>query len=421
MPDEGVALLLESATVPLNPTPRRAITLGAYLITFHVLLAYGLPGGAFVLLALAAAVLYWRIGVYGAVSVAFSALVVTFAYSLMLHITGIETSIYYRPDEMLSEFHSDKQHRAYRPNTIMHMRMPYGDLQPMTSEAIGVPRDVEYRIDSYGFRNDADYAGERYLLVGDSFIAGSSNTQSDLLSSHLRRDHAIPAYNLAHPGGMSDYASYVSAFARAHTGFRVVLFVFEGNDFEPPKDTSETSGHRLWRRYYELFSDTNVYRVTKSLTKRATRRSKITGSAYVTVRELRAHKLAFLTRYVEATETGAQSASAPFESALVQMRPYLEHVFFIPTNYRIYRDHLTRATGPLPDAKWQYLSMLCRRERIACTNLTGPMQRAADQLLARDQLLWWPDDTHWNGNGVAVAARVVAQSLGHGDRPSRRQ
>ena len=56
----------------------------------------------------------------------------------------------------------------------------------MTSARIGVARDVEYHIDHYGFRNDADYAGEPYVLVGDSFIVGSSNTQTDLLAARLK-------------------------------------------------------------------------------------------------------------------------------------------------------------------------------------------------------------------------------------------
>ena len=406
--------------MPLNPVTRRATSLGAYLITLHVLLAYGLPGGALFLLAVAAGVLYWRIGVYGAVSVSFSVVVATLVYSLALRVTGFDASIYYRPDEMLSRFHADKQHRAYQPNSIIRMRMPYGDLQPLTAEHIAVPRDVEYRIDGYGFRNDADFNNERYVLVGDSFIAGSSNTQADLLSNHLKRDYALAAYNLAHPGEMPDYLSYVSAFSGSHEGLRVLLFVFEGNDFEPSKDTSESAGHRLWRRYYEMFSGTNVYRVTKSLTKRAMRRSQIAGSAYVTIGNLRGHKMAFLTRYVEATRAREQLPIQEFERVLVRLQSRLEHVYFIPTSYRIYHRHLAEGSGPLPDAKWQYLDTLCQRERIACTNLTGPMQRAADELLARDQFMWWPDDTHWNGNGVAVAARVVAESLGRGDHRPRR-
>lgn len=411
---------IDRIIVSLSPVTRRATGIGAYLISFHVLLAYGLPGGALVVLAVAAAVLYWRVGVYGAISVTFSLVVVTLAYSLALRITGFDASIYYRPDEMLSRFHDDKRHRAYPPNAIVRMRMPYGDLQPLTAEPIAVPRDVEYRIDGYGFRNDADYNGERYVLVGDSFIAGSGNTQTDLLSSHLRRDYALPAYNLAHPGEMPDYLAYVSAFSRSHQGFRVLLFVFEGNDFAPTKDKAESTGRRLWRRYYEMFSGTNVYRVTKSLTKRAMRRSQIAGSAYVTIGNLRGRKIAFLTRYVEATRAPEQAPVPDFEDALARLRPQLAHVYFIPTSYRIYHRYLAGGPQPLPDAKWQYLRRLCERERIACTDLTGPMQRAAGELLARDRLLWWPDDTHWNGNGVAVAAGVVARTLGHGD-PRPRQ
>lgn len=401
----------------LGTTGRRVVTTAAYLVAFHTLLAYGLPVGAFALLALALGILYYRIGAPAAVLVSASLVLVTLGYGLMLRVSGLENAIYYRPDEMLSEFRYDLGHRAYQRHAQVRMRMPYGDLQPMTSAAIGVPREVEYRIDGYGFRNDADYAGEPYVLVGDSFIAGSSNTQTDLLSAQLRT-RGLAAYNLAHPGDLPDYAAYVDGFARTHRGFRVLLFVFEGNDFERARKQPVSAWALFWKRYYGLFSGTNVHRVTGSLIKRALRRAQITGAAYVTVRGLGPQRLAFLTRYIDATREPATPASAEFERALVQLKPHLAQVYFIPTNYRVYYRAIEGAqAAPLPDAKWQYLQGLCAREGLVCTNLTAPMQRAAEALLRQGELLWWPDDSHWNGRGIALTAQVVADSL----QPARRR
>ena len=78
------------------------------------------------------------------------------------------------------------------------------------------PRRVRYKTDSMGFRNDADYHNEPVLLVGDSFIAGSGNTQEDLLSAQLERDCGLPAYNLAFPGELHSYVRYVQGFFRTH-------------------------------------------------------------------------------------------------------------------------------------------------------------------------------------------------------------
>jgi len=407
--------------MPLHKNMRRAISVLAYVVAFNTLLAYGLPGGLFGIFILGLGVLYYRIAAAEAVTLSVSLVLVTLMYSVALKLTGFENAIYYRPDEKLSEYRADLGHLAYRRDTTMHMHMPYGDLQPMTSVKIGVPRDVTYHIDGYGFRNDADYAGERYVLVGDSFVAGSSNTQTDLLSAQLRHAYGLATYNLAHPGGLPDYANYVDAFASSHRGFKVLLFVFEGNDFEVDEQKKPPKVLRAWRRYYTMFSGINVYRVTKSLIRRASQRAQITGSVNVTVRELNGHPIGFLTRYIEATRDRQRPTIPSFEHALLRLRPYLAHVYFIPTKYRVYYRAVESSQAPaLADTKWEYLKQLCVRDDLACTNLTAPMLRKADALRARGELLWWPDDTHWNGRGIAVAAQVVTETLKGDEHGARR-
>ena len=56
---------------------RRWITILAYLALFHILLAYGLPPGVFLLLALGMGVLYARVGAIGAVAVSLTLLGLT--------------------------------------------------------------------------------------------------------------------------------------------------------------------------------------------------------------------------------------------------------------------------------------------------------------------------------------------------------
>jgi hypothetical protein len=409
-------LLQWSHPVTTEKTKIIATRILAYLVAFHALLAYGLPGGMLALLAIGIGILYARIQVVGTVATSLSLVVSTLLYGLVLKVSGFGDAIYYRPDEILTEYRRDLGHRAYRAGETIRMLMPHGDLQPMTNARIGVAHDVEYRIDRYGFRNDADYAGEPYIFVGDSFIAGSSNTQSDLLSVQLKQDYELPGYNLAHPGGLPDYADYVEAFARNYHDFRVLVFVFEGNDFEVEKDHRQSTPSRLLKNYLGIFSNTNVYRVTKSLIKRAMLRSQLSGQKYVTLGEIREQRIALLTRYIEATKAKELQDNEQFERALARLKHYQPHIFFIPTNYRIYYRELEGAQATaLPDANWEYLRGLCARERIECTNLTAPMIRASEAFLAKGELLWWPDDTHWNRNGIGVAARVVAETLKHGN------
>ena len=99
-----------------------------------------------------------------------------------------------------------------------------------------------------------------------------------------------------------------------------------------------------------------------------------------------------------------------FERAIGDMGADIERIFFIPTKYRVY--HLYIEPGKdLPNAAWEYLKGVCQKNNLQCTNLTPPLIKATDELLAQGEMTWWRDDTHWNRNGMAVAARVVAESL----------
>lgn len=390
---------------------RRWITIAAFVVVFHTMLAYGLPAGVFLLLALIMGVLYARVGAIGSVAVTLALLAVTLFYSLALSVTGFENAIYFRPDERLSTFDYRHHHRIFQPGATLEMQMPHGDLQSMTPLKIAEPRHVIYHIDSYGFRNDADYQGQRYLLVGDSFVAGTGNSQADILSAQLRRDHAIDTYNLAHPGDVVDYAGYVAGFkASHHTDAKVLLFIFEGNDFVESRVKPRSAAAMFFKRYFNLFSATNVFRVTQSLTARATRASKIAGSQYLTIAELNAKKIAFLTQYVEVARRTTQPPIGSFDRAIQAMSGDIGHIFFIPTKYRVYHKHINPGEV-LPNAAWEYLQRICQQNHLACTNLTQPLIEASDELLAKGELTWWRDDTHWNRNGIAVAARVVAASL----------
>ena len=390
---------------------RAWVTIVSYVVAFHVLLAYGLPGGVLLLLAVAAGLLYARVGAMGAVAVTFTLVTITLLYSLALKLSGFENTIYFRPDERLSTFDYQRNHRIFRPGVSLDMRMPQGDLQSMTSINIAEPRDVNYHIDSHGFRNDSDYEGQKYLLVGDSFVVGTGNTQTDMISAQLAQAYGIAAYNLAHPGDVPDYAQYVAGFKISHpTGAKLLVFIFEGNDFVVSRTKKRSASSLFFKRYSNLFSDTNVFRVTKSLYARAKRSSQIADSEYLIITAIQGKKIAFLRRYAEVARQASQPPIESFERAIGDMGADIERIFFIPTKYRVYHQYVDPGTT-LPNAAWEYLNGVCRKNNLQCTNLTQPLIKATDELLAQGEMTWWRDDTHWNRNGMAVAARVVAETL----------
>jgi hypothetical protein len=109
---------------------------------------------------------------------------------------------------------------------------------------------------------------------------------------------------------------------------------------------------------------------------------------------------------------GYDEYEPPSEFALLleSMAPNLEHVFFVPTKYRVYYEHLGQ-DGSIPNAQWEALQRLCAASDLRCTDLTPALVERTNALLAAGELTFWRDDTHWNGQGTAAAADVVAQVL----------
>lgn len=399
--------------MPLSLIARRGIGLAAFLLSFHTLLAYGLVPGVFLVLVVALAIVFYRTGYLGAVTISLALLAVTLLYALAIKFSGFDDAMYYRPQEQLATYDYRYNHRVYRRNARLEMRMPYGDLQSMTKTPIAQPREVVFQTDSDGFRNDRDYHGQPYALVGDSFIAALGDSQEAMLNVQLERDFGVASYNLGQPGDLNDYLAYIRGF-RARHGEQpaILLFLFEGNDF--PEALSDPSKKKygeiglFWKRYYNIFSDTGIYRLTKSLYKRLSRLDEIERSENVKVFKVRNRTIAFYAPYIEVAKRADYRPDASVEKVIVATGA--QHIFLIPTKYRVYHHHLEPGVH-LPNASWDYLHGVCVNHRLQCMNLTEPLTAAADELLKSGQLVWWSDDTHWNAHGMAVAARVVAERL----------
>src|SRR5262249_57632126 len=97
-------------------------------------------------------------------------------YAGALRASGLDQAIYYRFHERFATWSARHRHRAYVPGVSWQALEPHGDLQALTREEIAEPRRVLFHSDSEGFRNDADYAGEPWGLIGDSFLAPVAST-----------------------------------------------------------------------------------------------------------------------------------------------------------------------------------------------------------------------------------------------------
>jgi len=151
----------------------------------------------------------WRNSIMLVISIS----VVTLVAVSFLKVTGLNHSIFYRPQEMFSVYDVSRNHYRYEENIDFEMTIAHGDLKLFDNRVTSEPRHVVFQTDSYGFRNTKDFHGQKYILVGDSFVAGNGISQKDLITEQLLH-FGIDSYNLANPGRLSDYINYITNFEK---------------------------------------------------------------------------------------------------------------------------------------------------------------------------------------------------------------
>ena len=88
-------------------------------------------------------------------------------------------------------------------------------------------------------------------------------------------------------------------------------------------------------------------------------------------------------------------------------------MYYIPTKYRVYYPLLENEDKkPLPNVNWKVFSSIANKLKIPATNLTPIFMLEAKKFyLENGQFIFWKDDSHWNMNGVTIAAQVVCQTV----------
>lgn len=393
----------------------------AYALILHCLFFYGfVRDGLWFVIAVLLIPLARRMGAANMMTLAISFGGITALLLAGASLWNPTDRIYKDPASKFSTIDSDGLPN-YKKNQVEAMLQPFGDLKriahPSTEFEIE-PRQVRFKTDGFGFRNEQDYHGQRFVLVGDSFTLGSGNTQEENLTGQLKRDYKVDTYNLAFPTDIKGYIQNIEKFRDEYgSNFKVLLFVYEGNDFTEKENWLDKNGyHRLkwttrrWLKAYKrFFWDTALYRFTyfaygaiKNKNEKETR---------VEVLQLGKRKVAISRGYTEVARRKNYQAPAYFYEGLKDVQPFIAHIFFIPAKYRVIKD-LLPAKETLPNRQWATVRELGERLGIPATNLTEPLRQATLGSFKKDESLpFWTDDTHWNPRGIAIAAREVCKAV----------
>ncbi|MCK6556267.1 hypothetical protein L6Q96_17055 [Candidatus Binatia bacterium] len=294
---------------------------------------------------------------------------------------------------------------------------------------LGIKTDRRYtldvRYDSRGFRNERDLDSAAVVLVGDSFLETGLVRDADSLSAQLRqRLGGVDVANLGLSGyGPQQALAVIRRYAVALGPRLVVWFFFEGNDLlDVPRYVELTRDWDRTLNVYHGFGEraftTNVLRHLAdrltvapvhdrpdARTRSCTLDSGRHGSpetiyfAYpgepLTIDELGALGV------TEALVESAQRLTSAHEITLL--------LAFVPTKFRVYYDYCSFPAGSMA-GRWRPNDLPARMATwsaaagVPFLDLTAPLRRAAE----RGDLVYFPDDGHWNPAGIVVAADALS-------------
>ena len=403
--------------------PRGAWIAIAVLITMHALMFYGLTGTQVFWISMVYAALALMLGAFRSLVGALGLAAGTVVAAVLVQAGRVEASMHFRPTDLATYTDYSRLLERYLPD--LDLTMPaQGNLAPSSGGAVHEERSIVFRTDPSGWRNDQAYRGEPWLALGGGFVAGEGNTQADLLTARLERDHGLPVYGIAHGGDLLAYERYLQIFDEAHGEQPpAFLFLFEGTDFPEfmlePEVFGIGSVDHLRKRYTRMFSGTALYRVGRLVQERARSRGIFAEVPLLIEEDSPVGPIAFDARTVAVTERPEALEPPAVFNALARMQPRLAGVFFVPTKYRVFR-RTFHPEEALPDVNRESLARHCDELQLPFVDLTEPLVRRAGELASEGRFPYWRDDTHWNAEGIAVAARAVADlvaGLAEGEEP----
>lgn len=272
-------------------------------------------------------------------------------------------------------------------------------------------KKVVWHTDAYGYRKHP-HGGSQYdvVLVGDSNIAGSGLTQNNMLSEMLEEETGLRTYPLA-PTSLNSFFTDSRFF---HQKPKLVIVSNIERDLESlhpvrvaafSEEKSNFYVEMKWVQRIAILIDRFFYKkaeVRKILSKR---------SFFLSEKKGAREDVLFLQGAVANRERSSEviekvaSAVVSYRDAL---RKYdIDFIFLpIPNKESIYADQVpgARKATFIPS-----LIEALKKKGVVVVDLQTAYQRA--RLKQPDVLLYDPGDTHWNREGVNVAARELVPFL----------
>ena len=289
-----------------------------------------------------------------------------------------------------------------------------------------------FSTDGRGFRNRTDLDRADLALVGDSYVEGAYVSDEETVAVRLQEVTGRAVVNL----GVSGYGSLqelkvLERYALPLEPRMVPWFFFEGNDLDDdqifenamayeqgrPAPRSSRSVSLRWHDFLDRSFTMNAFWQLRQTSDWLVPNG-IDSFGWFRDSGGTDHRFYFFDFYAtrvlgdyELERFETTKATLRRASEIARQRGIRFVVFFVPMKFRVYGDFCTFPAGS-PCTRWHpwdletRFAAFCRSAGIDFVSLTEPMRLAA----AGGEVLYAPEDSHWNAAGASFVAREVARS-----------
>ena len=302
------------------------------------------------------------------------------------------------------------------------------------------PRWIRTQIDTFGFRNDKGAAtGPVDLIVlGDSFGFGVGTSQDAILASRLRDRYGRSPYNLSMPW-TGPWAQFMNLSVEAprlmiQPGGTLIWLLFTGNDLDdrygdldPDRLPRTGPAGRLWISAKRIRNRSPLYQMLR----RAGRNLIAEPQDLLTMVEARpflnGRTLLYLTPYTQSGKRtyedvvqhpnhAALARTVAATKALAARLGLTLKIVLAPAKEEVYswatEGGAPWSTPATPSGLSMALERICADAAVDFLDLKPSFVAASKEHFDRSgELLWWYDDTHWNGAGHDLAATIIHDRL----------
>lgn len=348
--------------------------------------------------------------------------------------TFYDRSILVRPTPIFANrWTIDERLRRYDENVSFSGKI-VGDLAVMNYKKDGVERNVNFITDDRGFRNSPEALQRKnnVILVGDSFGAGGSSSQEDMLCSLLNKNFNYKCYNIS-VGGFGPWQEFMTLKYEykniPKTDNVTILWVlFTGNDLDETyhtnfQDCPNSLIERCLIKANIYFNRSPIKRIIVSLILGDSHKS----NTNIVARNHAGKTILFYRPYIVNTTRTVNEIKKHrnydrFVETLNKMIKFCKEnklaltVVLVPAKEEIYRwlidDKKAWSSHYKPSPLGEIIHQVMNKKDCCFLDLKPIfLKKSREVYKAQKKYLYWDDDSHWNDYGQKVASVAVSNIL----------